>query len=158
VHEVDNPTSQVNIDKSAFLLEGQLKLVADGSSNAYDVLPDEHSRFENDDPTQETNGVTRGGALVSVKESRKDAETGAHEVGHTLGFGHMISSLMSIASNEGRIETVNRTIIGQIITNSGLGNYSYHKDYEGPGKGKLQPSTGGEAPSGFESGKFVKKK
>lgn len=139
------------------MLDGQTKQITDGSSNAYDVLPDDNSRFKNDDPEQETNGVTRGGALVSVKESRKESETGAHEVGHTLGFGHQIGTVMSEAGNVGRSETVNRTIIGQILKNSGLGKSTYHKDYQGSGTGNLQPSTG-EAPSGFDSGKIVKKK
>lgn len=77
------------------MLEGQAKLITDGSSNAYEVLPDEHVRFKNDDPNKVILGVTRGGALVSVKESRKSDDTGAHEIGHTLGFGHLIGTIMS---------------------------------------------------------------
>ncbi|GIV44936.1 MAG: hypothetical protein KatS3mg035_2110 [Bacteroidia bacterium] len=158
VQEVDNPTLQVNIDKSDFLLEGQTKQITDGSSNTYEVLPDDHSRFKNDDPNKTTEGVTRGGALVSVKESRKSDDTGPHEVGHTLGFGHLIGTIMSEALNEGHTSNINKTIVGQILKNSGLGKSNYHKDYQGSGKGYLQPSTGGKAPSGFESGKVVKKK
>ncbi len=160
VQDVDNPTLQANTDRlpNEVVPEGQKRLTTDGSSNTYGVLPDNHSQFKNDDPEEETNGFTKGGALVSVKDSRKETETGAHEVGHTLGFGHMFGSLMSEANNIGRTKTVNRTIIGQILKNSGLGKYNYHKDYQGSGQGKLQPSTGGNAPSGFDSGKVVKKK
>ena len=157
VQEVDNPILQINIDKSEFLLEGQTKQITDGSSNAYDVLPDEHVWFKNDDSDKETNGVTRGGALVGVNDSRKETETGGHEIGHTLGFGHQIGTIMSEASNVGRTETINKIIIGQILKNSGLGKSTYHSDYQGSGKSNLQPAKG-DVPSGFNSGKIVKKK
>lgn len=147
VQEVDNPTLQANTDRLPNELVPEGRLTTDGSSNTYDVLPYNHSRFKNDNPEAETNGVTRGGVLVSVKDSRKETETGAHEVGHTLGFGHQIGTIMSEASNVGRSETINKTIIGQILKNAGLGKSNYHKDYQGSGTGNLQPSTGGEAPS-----------
>lgn len=60
--------------------------------------------------------------------------------------------------NEGHTIDVNKTIIGQILKNSGLGKLNYHSDYQGSGKGYLQHSTGLEAPRGFDRGIVVKKK
>lgn len=154
VKEVDNPNLQVNQDK--YPIKGYTSLVTDGSSNTYEVLPDKNDIFKNNDPNEETNAVTNGGALINVKDSQKETMTGAHEVGHTLGFGHIINSIMSRASNIGRSETTKTKIIGQILKHAGLGRRNYSRDYQGTGAGNLQPSTG-EAPVNFSNGKVIKK-
>ncbi len=158
VQEVDNPRAQANFDRTpeALIPEGQSKLITDGSSNTYAVLPDSDEKFKNDNPNHETNGTTDTGVIVSIKESRKKTETGAHEVGHTLGFGHMDGTVMSEASNIGRTNTVNTTVIGQILKNAGIGKKSYRSDYRSSAKGNLQSATGNET-GGFNAGKVVKK-
>ena len=148
VQQVDNPRQQATIDK--YPLTGQTPLVTDGSSNTYEVVPDS-------DLDARTNGVTTGGNVVEVKESRKETNTGAHEQGHTLGFGHLINSIMSAASNVGREETVNTTIVGQILKKAGLGRMNFQSDYQGDGTGNLQVSTG-NTPRNFNKGKVVKKR
>ncbi|HRP90825.1 MAG TPA: hypothetical protein PKX92_12405 [Edaphocola sp.] len=149
VQQVDKPTAEANKDRASFVADIE-KLTPDMSSNTYEVVPDAEL-----DAT--TNGKTTVGAAVKVKESRKETGTGAHELGHTLGFKHLIGSIMSEASNVGRSETTNTTIIGQILKNAGLGRKNYHRDYQGGGTGHLQPSTG-TAPPNFDRGKVVKKK
>ena len=41
------------------------------------------------------NGKTSSGNLIRVKDSQKSSDTGAHEIGHTLGFVHSNSGLMT---------------------------------------------------------------
>jgi RHS repeat-associated protein len=72
-----------------------------GGSNVYSVVAD--SKLD-----ANTNGITVGGNFVRVKDSRKNTDTGAHEVGHTLGLIHSSSGLMTASSTDGsRNETVN---------------------------------------------------
>jgi len=92
VQQVDNPTAEAQKDRASFIADTE-KLTPDQSSNTYEVVPDA-------DLDATTNGTTTGGAVVKVKESRKETSTGAHEDGHTLGFGHMINSIMSAANGK----------------------------------------------------------
>ena len=156
VQEVDDPVQQANKDRATFLPESE-RLTPDQSSNIFGILPDTDEKFISDDPTKEVSGVTEGGVIVNIRESRKGTSTGRHEVGHTLGFGHLIETIMSEASNVGRRESVNRTVVGQVLKNASLGKRSFYSDYQGEAIGTLQPSEG-TAPSGFESGKVIRKK
>ena len=47
---------------------------------------------------ENTNGTTIGGNFIQVKDAQKTADTGAHEVGHTLGLIHSSSGLMTPSS------------------------------------------------------------
>ncbi len=154
---VDNPKAQATIDRSQIVFEGAKKITSDGSSNIYQILPDEHKDFETDSEFTERNGFTKYGMIVNVKESRKDSETGAHEEGHASGFGHMDNTIMSEASNKNRGNTINSTIVGQILKNAGLGATTYPKEYQNKAKGNLQTPTAGEEPDGFREGVVIEK-
>ncbi len=157
VQEVDNPSAEANKDRALFIAETD-KLTPDQSSNTYGVLPDTDPTFASKDADKQTEGVTKDGVHISVKESRKSDDTGPHEVGHTLGFGHLIGTVMSEAINVGHTSDVNKIIVGSILSKAGLGKFSYHSDYKSTAKGTLQPSTGGTAPTDFNKGKVVKSK
>ena len=81
---VDNVKKMLNDDKdSEFLKEDECQNISDGSSNSYQILPDDDNIFVSDDPKISKNGITRVGIEVFIKESRKSSDTGPHEVGHT---------------------------------------------------------------------------
>ncbi len=64
-----------------------------GGANVYSVIPD--AKLD-----ANKNGTTSGGNFVQVKDSRKATDTGAHEVGHTLGLTHVSNGLMTPSSTD----------------------------------------------------------
>ena len=50
---------------------------------------------------------------------------------------------MSVASNVGRKQVVNTTIVGQTLKYAWLGKRNYNSDYQGQANGSLQPSMKG---------------
>jgi RHS repeat-associated protein len=117
VKEVDNPILEATNDRSNFET-GNSKLTTDGSSNTYAVLPDVDKAFINTNPNEVTSGVTIGGAVVKVKDSKKGTETGTHEVGHTLGLKHFLSGLMTPAGNDpARSTSINKFTVEGIFKN-----------------------------------------
>lgn len=113
--------------------------------NAYDVLPDRSGYFESGDPSK----VKAGGATadhVAVSESSRNSNTGAHEVGHTLGTSHDYGGLMSPVNSGGGISANN---VGEVLGRAGLGTTRLGADSHGTGRvnGVI-----GTAPTGFTSG------
>ena len=66
-----------------------------GEVNSYIVVPDEKLDTS-------TNGTTSEWKYIIVKKSRANSDTGAHELGHRLGFGHSWSGIMTSNSNDPR--------------------------------------------------------
>jgi RHS repeat-associated protein len=64
-----------------------------GEGNIYTVV-------SNDALGADTNGGTIQGKLIKVKESRQDTETGAHEMGHTLGLTHSSKGIMTPSNSD----------------------------------------------------------
>lgn len=62
------------------------------------------------------NGVTSGGNSIRVKDSRADTETGAHEVGHSLGADHTSSGILTISSDDpNRSNDINSSNISDVM-------------------------------------------
>ena len=67
-----------------------------GYSNTYEVRSDDDPKFTSD---PNLNGTTAGGKSIFIKNSRINTETGAHEIGHTLGLLHNTYGLMTAESS-----------------------------------------------------------
>jgi len=132
------------------------RLIKDGSSNSFKILDDGHKLFkgkEEDEAITEKNGVTLRGRDVAVKKSRVGTETGAHELGHSLGFEHLRKTIMSTFSNSGRTSKVNTVIIGHILKKVNLGIGRLKKRNDSAAKAKLRTApNGGMAPGNFNDG------
>ncbi|WP_168797677.1 RHS repeat-associated core domain-containing protein [Neolewinella litorea] len=117
VQSVDDPVAEANKDNAGFEVEGALN--PGGGSNAYDALSDSAPIFSNKNPDAETNGATKSGDYVSVKESRTDTDTGAHEIGHNLGAGHRSSGVITSAFNSpARSGEINRATVRSTVRNA----------------------------------------
>ncbi|MBR4839334.1 MAG: hypothetical protein IK005_02525 [Paludibacteraceae bacterium] len=82
------------------------------SGNGYSVTADNNIKRE------DNNGYTSQGKLITIKESKKDASTGAHEVGHTLGLDHFSSGLMTPGEPDAfRSDEIEERYIKMIIVN-----------------------------------------
>lgn len=65
------------------------------------------------------NGATYNGNAVRVRNSRRLTDTGAHEMGHTLGLAHSDYGIMTPSSNDSRRGTNNMPeFIENIISNA----------------------------------------
>jgi len=129
----------------------------DPSANTYSIVEDNSKIIiENSTDLKHTLGTTEGGNKISVSRSNASNSVGAHEIGHTLGFRHLINTIMSEAHNIGHKEQINIIIISTILGNVGIGRYNYG-DYSGGGEGTLSTPTG-TAPSNFNNGIIVNKK
>jgi len=144
VKQVDNPMVEANKDRAEFIDISE-KLTPDQSSNVYQVLPDEDSRFAHNQEGVNTNGVTIGGNVISLKNSRANSDTGSHEVGHTLGLMHFSSGVLTPASNDPkRTNKINEKYIKGIIDNV----FIPEKE-----KAKGRISELGNTPNNFKKGK-----
>ncbi|MBP5456944.1 MAG: hypothetical protein J6Y37_10615 [Paludibacteraceae bacterium] len=82
------------------------------TGNGYSVTADQNIKREN------SNGNTTQGKLIYIKESKKDATTGAHEVGHTLGLDHFSSGIMTPGEPDAfRSDEIEGRYIKMIIEN-----------------------------------------
>ena len=141
VVEVDNAFNQANADKSEIVAE-ENKKVKDGSSNAYEITPDNDKRMDPDD-----HGTTRTRAHILVKDKAANSTAGAHEVGHSLGLGHSQSGLMTAGINDSKHSTsVNSWNIRDIVrtgTRRQRGGKVFEKGKRPKGflKGRVKPPT-----------------
>jgi RHS repeat-associated protein len=119
--------------------------------NAYDVLPDKSGYFESGDASRvKAGGVTADHVYVS--ESSRNSNTGAHEVGHTLGTSHDYSGLMSAVNSGGGISANN---VGEVLGRAGVGTTRLGSD--AGGTGRVNGVTG-TAPTGFNGGTVMSNK
>jgi hypothetical protein len=141
VIEVDNPVAEASNDRASFKTDVE-KTTPDQSSNAYTVNPDNDRLFERNEEGEQTNGVTRGGNDIHVKNTQRNATTGTHEVGHSLGLKHFGKGIMTSTSNDlRRNNSISRKYITQIIRNTFTDKVA---------KGNIQEE--GNAPEGFNKG------
>ncbi|HRI02014.1 MAG TPA: hypothetical protein PK006_13265, partial [Saprospiraceae bacterium] len=80
-----------------------------GEANVYNLVADS-------DLGSNTNGVTRGGNFIRVKNSKSKDATGSHEIGHTLGLTHSSKGLMTDSeSDKHRTNLPNKRDIKEMI-------------------------------------------
>ena len=96
-------------EKRLDILNKAMESTTKGEGNIYRVSPSK-------DMGSDENGVTAGGNSIKVLDSRENTETGAHEVGHTLGAAHSSSGILtSAASDENRSGSITSSNISDII-------------------------------------------
>ncbi|MCQ2219710.1 MAG: hypothetical protein MJZ33_14705 [Paludibacteraceae bacterium] len=101
--------------------------------NVYMVVNDQKSEPNN-------NGKTIAGNIIQIKNSKKEGNTGIHEIGHTLGLGHFNSGVMTTSeSEENRSSKIRPTYISNIVENSLHGGNT--KNGNTVGKGVLTPNS-----------------
>ncbi len=83
------------------------------SGNTFQILPDESFN-------ESTNGKTRGGRDIAVRNSRKDSSTVLHEVGHTLGWNHTVDGLMKSTADRSN-DSIYLSSISEMIINAAKG-------------------------------------
>ena len=92
-----------------------------------------------------TNGGTIQGKLIKVKESRQDSETGAHEMGHTLGLTHSPKGIMTDSNTDsGRASNATEGDINEMIKNPLKGRVASEMTKGGKtnmGKGSVKNDT-----------------
>ena len=82
------------------------------------------------------NGTTKGGRQILVREECSDKETGAHEIGHSLGLTHSSNGLMTAASSDrNRSLRVSAKQVKTIIRNAVKGEVNSEYDSGEAGKG-----------------------
>lgn len=144
VKEVDNPLGEANKDRQDFT-DASLKSTPDKSSNTYSVLADSDKKFESGEEGKSTNATTTGGSVINVKDSRKSTETGAHEVGHTLGLEHYSKGVLTATSNDpNRSSSITGGYVKDLIKNGLKGKSE---------AGNVYLRQVGTAPDNFKKGK-----
>jgi RHS repeat-associated protein len=111
-----------------------------GQANLYMVVPDAKM-------SANENGSTTGGNFVRVKDSRQSTETGAHEMGHTLGLDHSSSGLMTPSSSDSNRSTnIQKSDVKDMLSYPLKGkvnwDYSSSGDKTSTGKGTVINNTG----------------
>jgi hypothetical protein len=92
-------------------LNGAISQDVSGAGNVYQVV-------DNSALGLNVNGTTVGGNYVKVKDVQKSADTGTHEVGHSLGLVHSTSGIMTPSSTDPNRSTNLRTNdVREMITN-----------------------------------------
>lgn len=89
------------------------------------------------------NGNTKGGNVIFVREDRRDTQTGAHEIGHTLGMVHNESgsSIMRQGGNyDGRANNPAGSDIRDMITFPLKGSINSERGREA-GRGTVRNAT-----------------
>jgi RHS repeat-associated protein len=152
-------TSEVAVskgEKRLDVLNKAMESATKGEGNIYRVSAGKDMEFGD-------NGTTAGGNSIRVKDSRADTETGAHEVGHTLGADHTSSGILTTSSedinrsndiNSSNISDIMNAIVGTPLepnkakdTTGGLGKATIHiqnnnlqtdKDYKKFKNGSIQ--------------------
>jgi RHS repeat-associated protein len=82
-----------------------------GGGNAYQVVTSKELKDAN------KNGTTQNGNFIMVKNTQSTADTGAHEVGHSLGLVHSSSGLMTPSSTDShRSQNVRTGDVKDMIT------------------------------------------
>ena len=102
-----------------------------GEANIYQVRGD--ANFE-----ANKNGTTQKGNRVYVRNTRRDSDTGAHEVGHTLGLTHSTRGIMTPSStSNNRYGGITNGNVQQMLRyplrgkqNSSAGIGVVHEDYQ----------------------------
>jgi hypothetical protein len=139
----DLSASEVVIDPDAGSELNQLNAAvganSTGEGNVYNVVADSEL-------SSNTNGATSGGNYVRVKDSRKTTDTGAHEVGHTLGMGHFNKGVMTSSSSSiNRSNNITKKNVSESIIYpvKGKVNYVHNTDGTGAyaGKGTVKNAT-----------------
>jgi len=96
-----------------------------GQGNVYIVVPD--SKLD-----ANTNGATINGNYIQVKYSQQNANTGAHEMGHSLGLDHDTKGLMTPSSTDpNRSSNVNKRNVNDMISYPLGGKVNYEYDSNG---------------------------
>jgi len=133
----DMKVSEVKVDPNLGELGSLTSALANdqsGEGNTYQVVAD--SKLG-----ENTNGTTIDGKSVQVKDSRKSTETGAHEIGHTLGLVHNTSGLMTPAStDDARTKSMNKGDIKDMIRYP-LGGKTNSESGVNAGKGTVTNNT-----------------
>ena len=90
---IEVPTDEsMNVAQRSSVVTEAFRADKSGIANIYEVV----SSFKDSNK----NGVTVNGNHIGVKYSRQDENTGAHEVGHTLGLTHSSFGLMTSSSTD----------------------------------------------------------
>ena len=133
VVEVDDPKAELNKDKAG---DDDAK-TKDGSSNTFSVV---------DDYKITTPGVTHGANDIEVRKSNKDdAQTGPHEIGHTLLMQHEGTNSGSVMAdgNTGASSVYNNNVqdvIKGAFQYPTLRRISIHGNLPSNGKVKTNPN------------------
>lgn len=119
-------------------LNNALKQDSSGGANSYTV--------DNTGLDPNTNGTTIGGNYIKVKNTQVDADTGSHEVGHSLGLKHNRQGLMTPASTDSRRSSnINANDISDMIQYPAKGKVNSERNSEGKimrtGKGTINNDT-----------------
>jgi RHS repeat-associated protein len=134
---------EVTIDPSAgpelSQLNAAVGAINSGEGNVYSIVA-------NSELGSQTNGETIGGNYIKVKESRRNSDTGAHEIGHTLGMGHTDSGIMTgDANSQNRGNSITKSNIQDVISYPINGQVNFIRNLNGSGsyggKGVLKNST-----------------
>ncbi|MBB1140693.1 hypothetical protein [Myroides sp. WP-1] len=119
-------------------LNNALKQDSSGGANLYTV--------DNTGLDPNTNGTTIGGNYIKVKDTQADADTGSHEVGHSLGLKHNRKGLMTPASiDSSRSSNINSNDISDMIQYPAKGKVNSERNSEGnimrAGRGTINNDT-----------------
>jgi RHS repeat-associated protein len=130
---------------------GEVRSVNDFTNeiNSYNVLPDNHLKFQGSNPQGTVEAGNSNGNDVSVKESKRISPTGGHEVGHNLGNSHDNAGIMA-AVNAGN--SINASHSSETLAGVGIGNGSVGATASGDGRIN---SVQGTAPTNFNVGKTM---